>query len=41
MQKTAISLAVVVLVVASTFNLHAGNLAGSRPLSPRGIRSIL
>ncbi len=28
MRKTVISLAVVVLVVASTFNLHAGNLAG-------------
>jgi len=28
MRKTAISLAVVVFVVASTFDLHAGNLAG-------------
>lgn len=28
MPKTAIPLAVVVLVVASTFNLPAGNLAG-------------
>ncbi|MGO9395254.1 MAG: chalcone isomerase family protein [Desulfobaccales bacterium] len=28
MRKTAISLAIVVLVVASTFNLHAGSLAG-------------
>src|SRR5208282_203744 len=28
MRKTAISLAVVVFAVASTFNLHAGNLAG-------------
>ncbi len=28
MRKTAISLAVVAFVVASTFNLHAGNLAG-------------